>query len=803
VEPGGARLTAEARQAGAWLPLFAEAERSREPVFLVADGQPPVAFLGPLAEMHTAILLPLWFGARPLGFALVAWARSGEWPDSGPLERLGNDLSLVVAQQQAEERAEHSSRQAAELAHLSRALSSAIPTQEILREIAFAAQWLTGAEFVAIARASHSLTVDVCEPGTAAIRTLLADEETEQAWRAAQIERRPVETVLPARDAIAPGLRQGAHWRILAHPLERPREGAGLLLAGWAGPEGTTGGAASVEPFAELAAAALDRAAAAATGGSEAFEEGQQAQPVLAALLDSVDCGVLLFDAAGALRAVNERFARILRIEPGRVAELGRFETLVARLAPRFADSESVAARWRTRFAEDEASWDELVLQRPEQRVLERFARPVFDVAGRRLGWMEIYRDVSDQRLIESRLFHTERMAAIGQLVSGVAHELNNPLTSIVGYAQLLLARSSGSVRATDLRPILAEAERASRIARNLLLFARESRLERAPVNVNEVVERTLALRGYELRRAEIRVDLDLDPRLPPALADATQLQQVLLNLIVNAEQAIQQGRGQGKIGLRTRRAAPDRIALEVADDGPGIAPELVARVFDPFFTTKPPGLGTGLGLSIVYSIVREHGGDVLVESQRGAGATFTVLLPAAAPTVTHASSRAQHRPAEPPASARPDALARRRERFLVVEDEPTVARLIADVLGEEGYTVDAVLDSREGLELARRNSYALILCDLRMPHLDGRALYGELHRQDHSIERRFVFVTGDTLAPHTMEFLEGSGVPYLAKPFRVEELKEVVRAALAAGGPAEPAAEEGPRGARTAARKR
>ncbi len=505
-------------------------------------------------------------------------------------------------------------------------------------------------------------------------------------------------------------------------------------------------------------------------------------EAVLATLVDSVACGVLLFGASGELFSANNRFAEMFQMDPGTPDELANFETMVSRLTPRFADCEAVAARWRQRFRRDEASWDELELQRPERRIIEHFARPVLDGAGRRLAWIEIYRDVSTQRIIEQKLLHTQRMAAIGQMVSGIAHELNNPLTSILGYAQLSLTRRCGPQRDTDVQRVLQQAERASRIAKNLLLLSRDSTAEHSPVDLNEVVERTIALRSYELRLENIHVGMDLSQHLPQALGDAGQLQQVLLNLIVNAEQAIQHGKGEGNIWLRTRQIARNRIALEVADDGPGIAPELLSRIFDPFFTTKAPGVGTGLGLSIVYGIVHDHSGEVSVDSREGNGTTFTVELRAMQTLAPEAAAKTLVR-AERPA-AEPVA---RSGAILVVEDEPTVAQRIADVLGEEGHPVDMVLDSREGLELIRQKPYELVICDLRMPHLDGRGFYRELVRQASPLAHRLIFVTGDTLGPRTVEFLEASGVPYLAKPFLVEELKEVVYNALA--GVSQPAA--------------
>jgi two-component system NtrC family sensor kinase len=385
-------------------------------------------------------------------------------------------------------------------------------------------------------------------------------------------------------------------------------------------------------------------------------------------------------------------------------------------------------------------------------------------------------------------------MAALGQIVSGIAHELNNPLTSIQGYAQLLLSRHSSADRATDAQRISQEAERAGRIVKNLLLFARETKPERGAVNLNEVIERTITLRAYELKIQNIDLELVLDPSLPQTLADAAQLQQVVLNMIVNAEQAIVAGRGEGarlgKIRIRTRRLAGDRLSMEVSDDGPGIAPEIVARIFDPFFTTKPAGVGTGLGLSIAYGIVQEHGGEVSVDSLQGRGATLTVELPAL--TVDSRSLASSELAARPrPLAVVPREGAERaamKEPILVVEDEPTVADLISDVLTDEGHRVDTLLDSRAALGQLQEKKYALVICDLKMPYVDGPELYRALVRRGDPMQHRVLFVTGDTMGPRTLEFLTASGLPYLAKPFLVEELKEAVRNALAA----EPASQAG-----------
>jgi CheY-like chemotaxis protein len=269
-------------------------------------------------------------------------------------------------------------------------------------------------------------------------------------------------------------------------------------------------------------------------------------------------------------------------------------------------------------------------------------------------------------------------------------------------------------------------------------------------------------------------------------------MQQVVLNLIVNAEQAIVGARGEeacdGQILIRTRRLAGDRLAMEGADNGPGIPAEVVARIFDPFFTTKAPGVGTGLGLSIVYGIVQEHGGEVSVDSLARGGARLIVELPALA---VAGFGYAAGEPAAPPRPVvvPPAAVAKyrgSRERILIVEDEPTVAELIADVMTDEGHRVDTLLDSRAALSRIAEKKYSLVICDLKMPHVDGPGLYRALVRQNNPMQHRVLFVTGDTMGPRTLEFLKSSGLPYLAKPFLVEELKEAVRGALAAAGRSE-----------------
>jgi signal transduction histidine kinase/ActR/RegA family two-component response regulator len=521
----------------------------------------------------------------------------------------------------------------------------------------------------------------------------------------------------------------------------------------------------------------------------------------LQSVLEWLEEGVVLFDAENNIRVMNTRFVQIAGLAPEESGKLATWEGLVSRLAEQAADPESFRERWREQSRGIEGGVrEELHLARPSPRVLERAARPVLDADGQRLGRVEIYRDLTARRVFQSKLLQTEKLAALGQMVTGVAHELSNPLTSILGYAQRLLLREGSSGRAEEAGKIFQEAERASTILRQLLLTARETPPERRAVSLNQVVMRTMELQRFSIAAEKIRIELNLDPALPFIRGDAGQLQQVLMNLLGNARQAIEQQGNGGTMRIRTGSAGERGVLLEVSDDGPGVPQAILARIFDPFFTTKAAGVGTGLGLAIVLSIVREHGGRVNVKSPPEGGAVFSIELPAAAENTLPVEQRrpakagSAARAAKPAASGpgeNPGLLVpaaghadRKCTRVLVVEDEPTVARLIADVLEDEGFHVDVLLDGREALGRAAREPYELVICDMKMPGLDGQHFYNTLARTENPLREKFLFVTGDVIAPQTHEFLERNHVPHLAKPFRVEELTEIVRRVLTSHAP-------------------
>ena len=407
--------------------------------------------------------------------------------------------------------------------------------------------------------------------------------------------------------------------------------------------------------------------------------------------------------------------------------------------------------------------------------------------------------------VFQAKLLRTEKLAALGQLITGIAHELSSPLTSILGYSQYLLQKEQTAANTEEIqqvRHIFEEAERATGILRQLLSNAHESKPRLGAVGINELVLQGLELHRLSLLQENTHVETDLDSSGPMVYGDAGQLQQVFLNLMGNARQSLDQSGKRGTIRIRTKQIGEQRVLLEIADDGPGIPREIMARIFDPFFTTKPAGIGTGLGLAIVSGIVREHGGHVNVASPPSGGAIFSVALMAA----NHASGNHLLLPAgermlhgylggAPAPFPAPDTVDRRREppavqkfshhgsnRILVVEDEPTVARLIADVLEDDGFHVDVLLDGHEALKQAGRETYDLVICDMKMPGLDGQHFYKALVQAGNALSKRFLFVTGDIVAQHTQQFLEVHRVPHVAKPFRMEELKDQVYAVLAHG---------------------
>lgn len=490
------------------------------------------------------------------------------------------------------------------------------------------------------------------------------------------------------------------------------------------------------------------------------------------------DAVLTVLQSTGRIREANDAVRELTGVDP-------------ARLVGRPLD-ELVVPEDRARLAAALASAFDGPPARLEVRLLrEGGPARLASLAASRVAEAEppalllVGRDISGEREMRARLLETERLAAVGELVAGVAHEVNNPLSSISAFAQLLLRDSTLTAAQRDsLDVIKSETMRASQVVKDLLAFARRSEPRREAVDLNQLVERTVRLRGYQLDTSRVRVETALAADLPLVMGDARQLQQVVLNLVTNAIQAMAASGG-GALRLATV-VDGDEVRLEVADTGPGIPDEIRARIFEPFFTTKKEGEGTGLGLSVSYGIVAAHGGRIDVAHSSPQGTTFAVTLVAAG-----ASAAAPAGVGEAPAPAPRSPLAGR--RVLVADDEPALREAIAAFGRLRGFAVTGAEDGRAALDAIRAGGVDALVCDLRMPGMDGVALHEALLREHPALAACTVFVTGDVVASGGRLGGASARQPLLIKPFPLERLEEalasVLRAVVVPAVPAVPAA--------------
>ncbi|HEV3484952.1 MAG TPA: ATP-binding protein, partial [Vicinamibacterales bacterium] len=392
-------------------------------------------------------------------------------------------------------------------------------------------------------------------------------------------------------------------------------------------------------------------------------------------------------------------------------------------------------------------------------------------------------RDMTEQVRMQTELLHAQKMEALGQLISGVAHELNNPLSAIIAFSQLL--RSDDRLPADlarDADLLVQEADRTRRIVQNLLDFARQRTPDRQPTALAPLLERTLELHAYALRAGRIEVRLLLPTDLPPVWVDSAQIQQVLLNLTLNAIQAIRAGRRSGTITISARtepgtQTAPAAVRLKIEDDGPGVDEAVRSRLFEPFFTTKEVGQGTGLGLSVSYGIVAAHGGRLWYEPAAGGGAAFLLELPVA----SDPSDQGQGKGTTPPedaATSRPGRPSSGK-RILVVDDEESIRETVQRALARAGHEVVVARGGTEALGQLAFRSVDLLVLDHRMSTLDGTELYTEAITVRPELRGRALIMTGDTLNPSLVAFATEHGLRVLAKPFDIADLVATVNEEL------------------------
>ena len=386
-------------------------------------------------------------------------------------------------------------------------------------------------------------------------------------------------------------------------------------------------------------------------------------------------------------------------------------------------------------------------------------------------GYLVSFSDITEQRRIEQELerqreitHQNEKLSALGELLAGVAHELNNPLSIVVGYAQMVQGRIDDPVISRRVERIAEAAERSAKIVRTFLAMARQRPARMEQCALNEVIQDALSVAGSGVRSCGARIELDLDANLPAVMADADQMAQVFINLIVNAEHVLADLGERGNLVLRTcHDRATGEVIAEVHDNGPGIDPDIQSRIFEPFFTTKDVGIGTGVGLAFSHRIVDNHGGRLTLNSNGQDGTSFTLRLPAAETSGTADTTKPK------------DAANSSSHRILVVDDEEHVADLIREVLEHRGHTVTVANCGRAALRCIDRQEFDIVLSDFKMPDLDGEGFHKALKEIRPDLASRLGIITGDAMGQKVQAFLKSGACPHIEKPIDFGELTELI----------------------------
>ena len=511
------------------------------------------------------------------------------------------------------------------------------------------------------------------------------------------------------------------------------------------------------------------------TDRKQAEEVVRQSEERYRTILDDMEGGYYEVDIAGNFTFVNDALCRHLGYSR---------QELIGMNNRAYMDEENTKLVYKT-FNEvyrsgKPAKWFswELIRKNGERRFVEVSVYPLSNDAGEIIGFRGIFNDITqrkqaeeEKRDLEQKAQVESRLATVGLLASGVGHEINNPLTAVVGYSQLLMQEDLREDIKEQLAAINEGAQRVASIVKKLLAFARHQKPERIYASTNTTLATTLDLLAPQLKTSNIETNLQLDPNLPWTVADIGQLQQVFLNLVINAETEMRLAHGKGKLSIKTEKT-DNTIRISFQDNGPGIAEDNLEKIFDPFFTTREVGEGTGLGLSICHGIITEHNGRIYAESEPGKGATFIVELPVV-PEEKHPQAA---KPVAEEAAKVPTA------RILVVDDEPVILDFVSRVLTDEGYEVETVANAKDALVKIKSERYGLILLDIKMPGMSGAELYKRIQGIARSLARRVVFITGDVLGADTIDFLARTQASYVTKPFDAKQLKKEINRILAEG---------------------
>ena len=388
--------------------------------------------------------------------------------------------------------------------------------------------------------------------------------------------------------------------------------------------------------------------------------------------------------------------------------------------------------------------------------------------------------ELTERARLEQQLRQAEKLSAIGQMISGVAHELNNPLAVVKGYLELVLSHHELSPKTrADLVKAAHESNRAAKLVASFLSFAREQSSHREFVDLNDLVRSLVELRHFDLVLAKTEVMLELAPDLPMISADPDQVQQLIVNLMNNALQAMVDLPQRGRLRIKTSRVG-EWVQMAVEDSGPGVPPHLLDKIFEPFFTTKDVGTGTGLGLSIAHSIMTEHKGRLYYQTSSLGGAGFVLEFPAASARAPQPKSEGTTSFMFKPVTTEPACAG----KILVLDDEKSIAEMLGEMLGLLGYTPTICHLAAQALELIEQHDFDLIISDFRMPGINGRQFFGLAVEKKPELARRIIFLTGDVVNEETRDFLKSIGNPHIAKPFNLSMVKEVVAGMIQSNPP-------------------
>jgi PAS domain S-box-containing protein len=470
---------------------------------------------------------------------------------------------------------------------------------------------------------------------------------------------------------------------------------------------------------------------------------------------------IAVFDRQGAFTFVSPRIDEILGAAPaGYIGQHYLFgihpddHQKVNQVFQKVLAGRSQLAQMELRARHADGSW----------RVLRASAGPLFDADGKINGIVSSLRDITETKEIEQQLLQKEKFAAMGQMMAGAAHELNNPLTAILGVTDLLRERATDDGTRRQIDIVLQQARRAAAIVQNLLALAVPSGQKRGRIKIDELVRKVIDSQQKSLRQRNIRVDVAVAEPLPEVEGDPRLLTQVFVNILLNAEQAISAVRESGNIRISLSQS-DSHLLVAFTDDGPGISQDIIDKIYDPFFTTKRPGGGSGLGLTICLGVIKDHGGRIEAESPHGSGATFRIYLPAVVEKPSHAAAAVGARKAAPSFSALQG------HKLLIVDDEESIREIVQEGLSARGMNVETAGSSEEALSILASNSFEVVLCDFNLPGLNGEELFDRLRTQAGGPTPRFVFMTGDLLNPSTIAAFAARGAHVLQKPFHVAAL--------------------------------